>query len=237
MMDSPGTYRVLVVEDEPTQRLQLAGILTEAGYMVDVACNGEEALASAQITPPHLVLSDIEMPEMDGYELCQRSRADQRLHRTKVVLLTSHSDVADVITGLASGADNYIAKPYHITALLEIVQTLLETGEDPAGHEPVEPLPVRLGGRTHEVRSTRQQILNFFLNMYCDVVTQREELSVANEGLRYFSEKLTHLVEERTAVLRESERRFRDMLENIKLIALTLDSNGKITFCNDYLLT
>ena len=237
MMDNPGTYRVLVVEDEPTQRLQLAGILTEAGYRVEVACNGEEALASAQISPPHLVLSDIEMPEMDGYELCQRIRADRRLHCTKVVLLTSHSDVADVITGLASGADNYIAKPYHITALLEIVQTFLETGEDPAGHESAEPLLVRLGGRTHEVRSTRQQILNFFLNMYCDVVTQREELSVANEGLRYFSEKLTHLVEERTAVLRESERRFRDMLENIKLIALTLDSNGKITFCNDYLLT
>ena len=237
MMDSPGTYRILVVEDEPTQRLKLAGILTNAGYRVDVACNGKEALAAAQINPPHLVLSDIEMPEMDGYELCQRIRADQRLLGTKVILLTSHADIADVITGLANGADNYIAKPYEITALLEIVQTLLESGEDPAGHESAEVLQVNLGGRTLQVRSTRQQILNFFLNMYRDAVTRREELSVANEGLRYFTEKLTHLVEEKTAVLRESERRFREMLENIKLIALTLDNNGKITFCNDYLLT
>jgi PAS domain S-box-containing protein len=237
MMDSPGVYRVLVVEDEPTQRLKLAGILTEAGYSVDVACNGEEGLASARINPPHLVLSDIEMPQMDGYELCQRIRADQRLHGTKVVLLTSHSDVTDVVTGLAKGADSYIAKPYDITALLEIVQTLLESGEDPAGHESAEVLQVRLEGRTLQVRSTRQQILNFFLNMYRDAVTRREELSIANEGLHYYSEKLTHLVEERTAVLRESERRFREMLENINLIALTLDNNGKITFCNDYLLT
>jgi PAS domain S-box-containing protein len=154
-----------------------------------------------------------------------------------VVLLTSHSDVADVITGLAKGADNYIAKPYDITALLEIVQTLLERGEDPAGHEYAEVLPVRLGGRTLEVRSTRQQILNFFLSIYRDAVTRHEELSRAHEGLHYFSEKLTQLVEEKTAVLRESERRFREMLENINLIAVTLDSNGKITFCNDYLLT
>ena len=236
-MNNPGAYRILVVEDESTQRLKLAGILTEAGYTVDVACNGEEALASAQITPPHLVLSDIEMPEMDGYELCLRIRADQHLHGTKVVLLTSHSDVADVVTGLTNGADSYIAKPYDITALLEVVQTLLESGEDPARHESPEVLRVRLDGRTLEVRSSRQQILNFFLNMYRDAVTRREELSVANDGLRYFSDKLTHLVEEKTAVLQESERRFREMLENIKLIAVTLDSEGKITFCNDYLLT
>ena len=243
MIYSPDKYRLLVVEDESTQRLKLEGILTGAGYRVEVACNGEEGLAFAQSNPPHLVLSDIEMPEMDGYELCQRIREDQHLRGTKVVLLTSHSDVADVITGLASGADSYIAKPYDATALLEIVQTLLETGEDPPGYESVEVLRVRLGGRTLEVRSTRQQILNFFLNMYRDAVTRREELSLANEGLRYFSDKLTHLVEERTAGLRESERqfreserRFREMLENINLIALTLDNNGNITFCNDYLL-
>ena len=102
MMDSPEKYRVLVVEDEPTQRLKLAGILSQAGYGVDVASNGVEALASAQINPPHLVLSDIEMPGMDGYELCQRIRADPRLRGTKVVLLTSHSDVADVITSAST---------------------------------------------------------------------------------------------------------------------------------------
>jgi PAS domain S-box-containing protein len=210
---------------------------------VEVACNGEEGLAFALSNPPHLVLSDIEMPEMDGYALCQRIREDQHLRGTKVVLLTSHSEVADVITGLASGADSYIAKPYDATALLEIVQALLETAEDPAGYESAEILHVRLGGRTLEVRSTRQQILNFFVNMYRDAVARREDLSLANDHLRYFSDKLTHLVEERTAGLRESERqfreserRFREMLENINLIALTLDIDGKITFCNDYLL-
>jgi PAS domain S-box-containing protein len=244
MIYSPDNYRLLVVEDESTQRLKLAGILTDAGYSVEVACNGEEGLAFALSNPPHLVLSDIEMPEMDGYALCQRIRGDQHLRGTKVVLLTSHSDVADVITGLASGADSYIAKPYDATALLEIVQTLLETAEDPAGCESAEILHVRLGGRTLEVRSTRQQILNFFVNMYRDAVARREDLSLANDHLRYFSEKLTHLVEERTAGLRESERqfreserRFREMLENINLIALTLDIDGKITYCNDYLLT
>ena len=244
MLNSPERFRVLVVEDEPAHRLELAGILTRAGYRVDAACNGEEGLASAQVNHPHLVLSDIEMGKMDGYALCQRIREDEHLRGTKVVLLTSHSDVADVIKGLANGADSYIAKPYDIPALLEVVQTLLETGEDPEGHESTGALQVRLGGRTIEVRSTRQQILNFFVSMHRDALSRREELSVANEGLHFYSEKLTHLVEERTAGLRdserrfrESERRFREMLENINLIALTLDSNGSITFCNDYLLT
>ena len=89
--------RILVVSDEPTPRLELAAILTEAGYSVQVACDGKEGLASAGINPPDLVLSDIEMPEMDGYEFCRRIRADQRFHSTKVVLLTSRSDVAEVV--------------------------------------------------------------------------------------------------------------------------------------------
>ena len=109
MIYSPDKYRLLVVEDESTQRLKLEGILTGAGYRVEVACNGVEGLAFAQSNPPHLVLSDIEMPEMDGYELCQRIREDQHLRGTKVVLLTSHSDVADVIykcTELYDAADD-----------------------------------------------------------------------------------------------------------------------------------
>src|SRR5664279_4285996 len=119
MTDRPEANRVLVVEDDVTQRLKLAGILEQAGYDVEVACNGEEGLASARANPPHLVISDIEMPVMDGYELCSRIRADQHFRGTSVVLLTSYADVADVLKGLAKGADNYIAKPYDITALLD----------------------------------------------------------------------------------------------------------------------
>ena len=215
--------RILVVSDEPTPRLELAHILTEAGYSVQVACDGKNGLASASINSPHLVLSDIEMPEMDGYELCRRIRTDQRFHSTKVVLLTSHSDFSDVVKGLEVGADNYVAKPYDSTALLDVVQTLLEGGGDRTGGESAEVLPVRLGGRRLEVRCTRQQVLNFFLSMYRDAVPRHEELLRAHEDLSYYSANLTRLADEKTAELREEILQRRKAEEDSRHRAALLD--------------
>jgi PAS domain S-box-containing protein len=236
MQEDPVAYKILVVEDEPTQRLKLAGILDAAGYRTEVACNGDEALATALKSLPHLILSDIEMPGMDGYELCGRIRADKRLRATKVVLLTSHSDIADVVTGLMKGADNYIAKPFDVDGLLDVVRNLLARGVDVSSDESSGALLVPLDGKLLEVRSTRQQILNFFISIYRDAAVRNEELSRAHGELRNFSAKLTQLVDQKTAGLQESERRYREMLETVNLIAMTLDTNGRVTFCNDFLV-
>ena len=94
---------ILVAEDSPTQAEQLRYLLEEHGYEVTVAANGRQALDAAREHPPVLVITDILMPEMDGYELSRKIKADATLKETPVVLLTSLASPLDVIKGLECG--------------------------------------------------------------------------------------------------------------------------------------
>src|SRR5687767_9411859 len=103
---------ILIVEDSPTQALQLQHILEQHDCRVTIAPNGREALALLRQHKPMVVISDILMPEMDGYQLCRQIKADRQLADVSVILLTALSDPKDVIRGLECGADNFIVKPY-----------------------------------------------------------------------------------------------------------------------------
>src|SRR5438270_13732370 len=104
-MDGRGV-KILIVEDSLTQALKLRHTLKTHGFEVAHARNGSEALEQLKTQAATLVISDINMPEMDGYQLCQRIRADEQLKDLPLILLTSLSDPTDVISGLQSGADN-----------------------------------------------------------------------------------------------------------------------------------
>lgn len=116
---------ILIVEDSPTQALQLKYILEQHRYRVSVASNGKEALVLLNEHIPHIVISDIIMPEMDGYELCQRIKEDDTLKDVAVILLTSLSDPRDVIRALECGADNFTTKPYHEQRLISCLEGIL----------------------------------------------------------------------------------------------------------------
>src|SRR5690349_20521438 len=102
---------ILIVEDSATQAVQLRYHLESQGYSVVVARNGREALALASEKPPSIVISDVVMPEMDGYTLCRNIKAKPALTNIPVILLTSLSSPHDVLHGLECGADNFIRKP------------------------------------------------------------------------------------------------------------------------------
>lgn len=104
-------WRVLLVDDEPTQRLIMARILRRAGYEVDTASNGREALAKIESSDFHLMITDWEMPEMDGIALCSAVRASPREGYIYTILLTARDTVDHVVTGLNAGADDYLTKP------------------------------------------------------------------------------------------------------------------------------
>ena len=123
------TATVLVVEDSPTQAESLRSLLAEDGYAVTVAANGAAALAAARRRAPAIVISDIVMPEMDGYALCKAIKADPALKETPVVLLTSLTNSLDVIKGLECGADNFIRKPYDGAYLLLRLRYLVANQE------------------------------------------------------------------------------------------------------------
>src|ERR1035437_254481 len=120
---------ILIVEDSLLQAVQLKYLLEKHQYQVIVAENGKLALALLEHYEPKIIISDIRMPIMDGYELCRTVKAQKRDEHIPVILLTSLSDPEDVIEGLECGADNFITKPYTEEYLLSHVEQIIENSK------------------------------------------------------------------------------------------------------------
>ena len=116
--------RVLIVDDQPELRLLLT--LTLAGAQVDLreAANGQEALVECDAQPPDIVLLDVMMPGLDGYEVCRRIKADPQLKSTVVVMMTAADQAEQRQHGMAAGADHYVSKPFSPAHLLQMVADL-----------------------------------------------------------------------------------------------------------------
>lgn len=116
--------RILVVDDSPDNVLLVKTILEEEGYEISQADNGYSALAQIEASPPDLVLLDIMMPGMDGYEVTRRIRSNEKLTFIPILLITAH-DQPSVVEGLDLGADDFIRKPVELDELLARVRSLL----------------------------------------------------------------------------------------------------------------
>ncbi|MBA7605962.1 Regulator of RpoS [subsurface metagenome] len=110
--------RVLVVDHEPKLCSILTRVLSEQGYDVQVADNGRRALEVIPQFNPHLVIADVALPQMDGFELCRRIRSDARFKAIRFIFLTAKDAREDEIEGLSVGADDYITKPLDVDKLL-----------------------------------------------------------------------------------------------------------------------
>ncbi len=122
--------RILVVDDEIYIVHILEFSLTMEGYSVLTASDGEEALRMIEREDPDLVVLDIMMPKLDGYEICRRIRQSKRTSTLPVILLSAKGRPVDRETGLAAGADDYIAKPFSPRKLLEKIRELLDRQEN-----------------------------------------------------------------------------------------------------------
>jgi DNA-binding response OmpR family regulator len=118
--------RVLVVDDEPNIVLSLEFLLRQAGYEVAVARDGPAALAAAEEFAPALVLLDVMLPGLDGYEVLQALRARRESQGLKVILLTARGREADRLKGLDLGADLYFTKPFSTRDLVAAVRGCLD---------------------------------------------------------------------------------------------------------------
>ncbi len=123
--------RILVVDDQAEIRDMTVLVLGEAGYRVLAAASGVEALRAARREPFDLVLLDINMPGMDGWETLRLMRADDALTGTPVVMFSVKSEVRDKVHGMQEGAVDYITKPFGVDELVERVRKVLSAG--PAG--------------------------------------------------------------------------------------------------------
>ncbi len=120
--------RILIVEDEPNIVISLEFLMKREGFEVDVAADGEAALKAASDRAPDLVLLDIMLPKMNGFEVCQKLRADSRWRGVKIVMLTAKGREAEIAKGLALGADLYVTKPFSTKELVAQVKQLLGSG-------------------------------------------------------------------------------------------------------------
>jgi len=117
--------KVLVVEDSVTQREMIASLLRGSGLTVLEASDGVEGLEQIQSSTPDLVVLDIVMPRMNGYEVCRRLKADPKTKDVPVVMCSSKGEEFDRYWGMKQGADAYVAKPFQPTELVGTVKQLL----------------------------------------------------------------------------------------------------------------
>lgn len=118
--------KILIVDDEKESRDIIKGVLKHARYKIEEASNGEQALEKIRKAPPDLVVLDIRMPKMDGYQVCYEIRSDIRIMNTPVIMLTVMGSTVDKITGLHLGIDDYITKPFEPEEFLVRIDSVLK---------------------------------------------------------------------------------------------------------------
>jgi signal transduction histidine kinase/DNA-binding response OmpR family regulator len=209
--------KILVVEDSATQAQELALLLESEGYEVEISRDGSNGLTRCRQGGIDVVLSDVVMPEIDGYELCKRLKVDPSTSGIPVILLTSLADPMDIVRGLECGADNFITKPYEAEYLLGRVRRLLDNIAMRTRRKVDIGVDVLLMGKKFTINSEREQILDLLISTFEEVMRSRQ---------REYEAKLSE------ETLRESHRYLQSALDALSGRIAILDSSGKIIAAN-----
>lgn len=175
---------IMVVDDEPGVRELIGDALRVGGYDAIEAADGDEALEMLRHTRPTLLIVDVNMPEVDGFELVKRLR--DRGQDTPVIMLSARGDRVDVTHGLSIGADDYVRKPFGLEELLLRVQAVLRrTQPNEDDHDVLQCGPIELDARVHRVKvhgnivemsPTEFRLLEYLITHQKRVVTRSELL-------------------------------------------------------------
>lgn len=180
--------RVLVVEDSATQAAALEALLAEHGLEPVVVHSGEEALLQVPGGAFNLVLTDIVMPGMSGYDVCRAIKHMPGGAGLPVVLLTGLSDPMDIVRGLECGADNYITKPYSEEHLIARVRQVLSTRELRRSSRPGGAVDITFLGERFTITAGKEQILDLLVSSYEELVRTNEQVRRAARRTRFLAE-------------------------------------------------
>lgn len=212
---------ILVVEDSLTQAKRLERLLKENGYSVCLARNGMEGLDQARRARPAVIITDVMMPEMDGYEMCRQIKADPDLRQIPVVLLTSLSDPRDVIQGLQCGADNFLTKPYEDAYLLRRLYHILANEElRRAGHAQMS-VEVYFAGQFHKLTADRIQIIDLLLSTFEAAVLQSNQLMKLGGDYRNALDEI-----------KRTQANFQTLMETTGDAVVVVGENGLVRYAN-----
>jgi len=205
---------ILVVEDSPTQAEQIRFLLEGHGYMVIVAANGREGLDLARRERPTIIVSDILMPVMGGYEMAYEIKHDKELKDIPVIFVTSITDSRDVVKKASVVADGYFTKPFDEAYLISKIESLIAVSKSDFDTIDQRGIEVSFAGEHYVINAGRRQILSFLLSTYENAVQQNRDLIYMHRELRQLNEQLEAKIIERTSELRASKENFKAIAEN-----------------------
>jgi signal transduction histidine kinase len=204
-------HKILVVEDNLPLAERISQLLHDAGYQVDLAADGREGLLRVRAEPPDLVISDLSLPEMDGYTFCQAIKSAETTRRIPFVLLDERNKPEDILLALERGADNFITKPFEDEYLLERVRRIFEHLEfRERGYLEME-VTVRVGGRDICITADKQQIIELLFATFDDLARANEALVEHERQL----EAKTRELEDANQQLQAASRHKSEFLANM----------------------
>jgi PAS domain S-box-containing protein len=206
---------VLIVEDSRTQAEYLQHILENEGFHVVIATNGSQALEKIKVKHPSIVLTDIIMPEMDGYELCHAIKRDENLLHIPVILVTQLFDPADLVKGLEAGANNIIIKPYEPKHVISRITSTLQSPAYSDSGDAGSTLEVSFDGKTHHIPANQLRTPVILLSTLDNALKKNAELQEAYERLAAVNEDLQQRI--------ESQQRINEKLQSSR------NSNDRVT--------
>jgi two-component system, sensor histidine kinase and response regulator len=171
--DSKPKSNILIVDDTPDNLRLLSSTLSDRGYKVRCALDGAMALMGAQAAPPDLIMLDIKMPQMDGYEVCQRLKADDRTREIPVIFISALDEVLDKVKAFTTGGVDYIQKPFHIEEVLARIENQLT----------IRRLQVQLQAQNHQLQQTQSELMQA-LEQERSLKQRIEEMAVIEERNR-----------------------------------------------------
>jgi class 3 adenylate cyclase len=206
-LNDTGDHRLLIVDDLPDNVTMLSAHLRARGYTTLKAYGGTEALRIIESENPDLVLLDVDMPDLNGLEVCRRLKLNPKTRMLPVILVTAHSETNDILKGFETGADDYLIKPFNYTEMLARVRSMLRIRD-------TQMMLMRVNSALEDLNRNLEQ----------KVADQVQELASVNRLRRFFSPQLVNsIVAGKTDILRSHRseitvvfldlRRFTDFAE------------------------
>lgn len=229
---------ILIVEDSRTQAIGLKFLLKEHGFSVRVAYDGLQALEAVKVQEPALIVSDIVMPNMDGYELCRNLRSNPETKHIPIILLTALSELTDVIKALENGADNFVTKPYKPDFLISRVHHILMNRELRRSRRSEKIIEIFFNNQRYSFSAMPDQVIDLLLSTFENAVQKNKELQEVNQKLLEAQRELREKNKELEKVNAQKDRflgmaahDLRNPLGHISTVAdiLLEDLDGKIT--------
>lgn len=223
---------VLLVEDSPTQAEEIKFILESANFEVTLSRCAEDALRELKTRDFDVIVSDIIMPEMSGYDLCKIIKANRNKRHIPVILLTSLHDPMDIIHGLECGADNFITKPCNPDSLIRNVKGILENKRLRFENRLNLGIEIMFLGKRFTINSDKEQILDLLISTFEDIVQKNKELQKNQIELALAKTRLEDYTRKVEGQARVSEDKYRSLMQGARDAIFVASADGKILEIN-----